>query len=176
MLTSRLLLILAFIPMFAFASACTRQASPEANNAATNSSNANRTVEPGMDGARDNADELRTLIRLPYDPEDLVWKEYPANASNGGSRRRLLAVLQFSPADSRKIVESAAKIRPGSPISLSSEDWFPKELVTQSEMSSGEGIQATAYAANDFLLPPFDQGSLSHVNDTDFFVLELFAK
>lgn len=176
MLTSRSLLILALIPIFAFAAGCARRATREANNTTSDKSNSNRTLEPGMDGARDNADELRTLIRLPYDPEDLVWKEYPANASNGGSRRRLLAVLQFSPADSRKIVESAAKIRPGNPISLSSEDWFPKELVTQSEMSSGDGIQATAYSANDFLLPPFDQGSISHVNDTDFFVLELFAK
>jgi len=128
-----------------------------------------------MEGAKDNADELETLVKLPYEPEDLVWKEFPA-AADGSTARRLLAVFQFSVADAKKVVENASHVRPGSPVLLPTEKWFPKELITQTEVSGEEGIRATSYAADEFLNPPFNTGTLSRVDNTDFFVLEVFAK
>jgi hypothetical protein len=171
MLGNRTSLILALAAAIQLLSGCSGP-SPGANNAnSANEANANRAVEPGMEGARDNADELRTLIRLPYEPEDLVWKEYAADKQ----RRRLLAVLQFTTEDTRKLVEASSRIRPGTPATVPTEKWFPKELVTQSEMSGEEGVQATSYAADEFFQQPFSEGTLSRVNNTDFFVLELFA-
>lgn len=157
---------------------CARPSSNTTNSASNTQSaqaNADRAVEPGMEGARDNADELATLVKLPYEPEDLVWKEFPA-AADGVSARRVLAVFQFTPADAKKIVENASNVRPGSPVLLPTEKWFPKELITPAEVSGEEGIRATSYAADEFLNAPFNTGTLSRVDNTDFFVLEVFAK
>jgi hypothetical protein len=169
----RIPLILALIAAIQLLAACSGGAGTGANNAASNAeqTNSNRAVEPGMEGAKDNAEELGTLVRMPYEPEDLAWKEY-----SDGKGGRLLAVFQLTDEDSRKLIESASKFRPGSPVSLTSEKWFPKELVTQSEMSGGTGIQATSYAADEFLQPPYTAGTLSRVDNTNFFVLEVFAK
>ncbi len=128
-----------------------------------------------MEGAKDNVDELATLIKIPYESEDLVWKEFPA-AADGSSPRRVLAVFQFTPADAKKLIENASKVRSGSPVLITNEKWFPKELITQTEVSGEEGVHATAYAADEFLLPPFTEGTLARVDNTDFFVLEVFAK
>jgi len=157
---------------------CSRPSSNTGNSAANNhtdQANADRAVEPGMEGAKDNTDELATLIKIPYEPEDLVWKEFPA-AADGSSARRVLAVFQFTPADAKKVVENASHVGPGSSVLLPSEKWFPKELVTQTEVSGEEGIRATSYAADEFLNAPFNTGTLSRVDNTDFFVLEVFAK
>lgn len=179
MLYKQTSLILALIIGIQVMSGCSGP-SGNANNAGPNTNadtaNANRAIEPGLEGAKDNAEELATLIKMPFEPEDLVWKE--SNTGNAGEKqgRRLLAVFQFTPADAKKLIENGSKIRPGKPVTLSSEKWFPKELVTQNEISGDEGIRATSYAADDFFLPPYSEGTLSHVDNTDFFVLEVFAK
>ena len=157
---------------------CSNPSSNSANSAANNHTdpaNADRAVEPGMEGAKDNADELATLIRVPFEAEDLVWKEFPAS-DDGKSPRRVLAVFQLTPADAKKLVENASKVRTGSPVLINNEKWFPKELITQTEVSGEEGVQATAYAADEFLIPPFNEGTLARVDNTDFFVLEVFAR
>ena len=123
MLFHRTVLILALFVLMQIAAGCAREAAPKANNAATNATNSNRAIEPGMEGAKDNADELRTLIKLPYDPEDLVWKDF---AAESGQSRRLLAVIQLTPDETRKLIDSASKIGPGKPASIPSEKWFPK--------------------------------------------------
>ncbi|MGD9562364.1 MAG: hypothetical protein AB7F88_10350 [Pyrinomonadaceae bacterium] len=133
--------------------------------------NSNRAIEPGMDGAKDNAEELSSLVKLPYEPEDLVWKEFP-----GAQGRRLVAVFQLTDDDAKKLVDTASKTRPGAPVSIASETWFPTELVTQSEISGDTGIQATSYSAEQFYQSPYNEGTLSRVDKTNFFVLEVFAK
>jgi hypothetical protein len=173
MLSNRNPLILALIVSIYLMSGCSGRPAPGSNNAASNADaqNANRAVEPGMEGAKDNAEELGTLVRMPYEPEDLAWKEYSTPQG-----RRLLAVFQLTDEDSRKLIEAASKARPGSSVSIASEKWFPKELVTQNEMSGDTGIQATSYAADEFLQPPFSEGTVSRVDNTNFFVLEAFAR
>jgi len=142
-----------------------------ANVNAAEQANANTAIEPKMEGAKDNTEELATLVKMPYEPEDLAWKEY--QRPDG---KRLVAVFQLTEADSKKLIESAAKIRPGTPVSINSENWFPKELTTQNEMSGGSGIQATAYPADEFYQSPYTEGTFSRVDNTNFFVLEVFAK
>lgn len=173
MLSNRTPLILALIVSIYLLGGCSGRQSPVANGAASdaNQQNSNRAVEPGMEGAKDNAEELGTLVRVPYEPEDLAWKEYSTPQG-----RRLLAVFQLTDEDARKLMDAASKVRQGSAVSITSEKWFPKELVTQNEMSGDSGIQATSYAADEFLQPPFSEGSVSRVDNTNFFVLEAFAK
>lgn len=122
-----------------------------------------------MEGAKDNAEELAALVKVPYTTEDLAWKEY--NAPQG---RRLLAVFQLSEDDAKKLVETAAK--PGTPVVVQPEKWFPKELTTQNELTGETGVPATSYSADEFLQPPYNQGTLAHIDKTNFFVLEVFAK
>ncbi len=148
----------------------------------TNESNSNErkntaaAPEPEREGVKDNSDELSALIKLPFQPEDVVWKEFVSDKPGGQQGKRLLAVFQLTAEDSKKLVDRAAKIKPGTPVSLPSEKWFPTELVTQSEIGGEQGIQAMSYPADEFFLPPYTEGTLSRVDNTDFFVLELFAK
>lgn len=174
MLCNRNPLILALIVSIYLMSGCAGRPVPGTNNSAASNAdqqNSNRAVEPGMEGAKDNAEELGTLVRMPYEPEDLAWKEFSSQQG-----RRLLAVFQLTDDDSRKLIEAASKIRPGSAVSITSEKWFPKELITQNEMSGDGGIQATSYAADEFLQPPYSEGSVSRVDNTNFFVLEVIAR
>lgn len=142
------------------------------NTANTTTANmaANKT-DPAADGVKDNAEELGTLAKLSFEPEEVTWKETTA-----GNNRRLLAVIRFTPEDSKKIVENAAKIKAGEPVSIPSERWFPAELVSQSELNGDDSITAMAYSADEFYQPPYSEGRLSHVQKTDFFILELTAR
>jgi hypothetical protein len=173
MLYIRISLILALLAAVQLMSGCSGRPASSTNNAATaaDQANANREIEPGMEGAKDNAEELAGLVKMPYEPEDLAWKEY--STAQG---RRVLAVFQLTDDGARKLVEASSRVRPGRPVSITTEKWFPKELVTQSEMSGESGIQATSYAADEFLQLPFSEGSVSRVDNTNFFVLEVFAK
>lgn len=146
---------------------------PAANSASNNANAGTALAQTGKEGVSDNPQELAALITFTLEPDDLAWKEFPAK---DGQRKRVLAVFQFGPEETRKLVERVAKIRPAKQVSLTIEKWFPTELTTQSEMNSDEGIPAVSYAADEFYLEPFTEGTLSRVDNTDFFVLELFAR
>lgn len=120
-------------------------------------------------GVHVDPSELSELINLQIEPEDVAWKETP------GPKKRLLAVLQFSPADAKKVIENAAKISAGQAVKVSTEEWFPAELRAQSEISGDETVAAVAYPASNFFLSQYNSGSLAHVANTDFFILDLSA-
>jgi len=170
MLLSKTAIILALILSIQMLGACVGKTS-DANTSNTANTGSANISKPETEGVKDNADELATLARLTFEPEEVAWKETTA-----GDKRKLLAVLRFTPVDSKKIIENAAKVKPGQNVSIPSERWFPAELVSQSEMSGDETITATAYAADEFFLPPYTEGRLSRVGNSDFFVLELTAK
>jgi hypothetical protein len=150
--------------------ACSGRATNSANTANSNTAAANNS-DPADESVKDNAEELATLARLPFEPEEVTWKEMTA-----GDKRKLLAVIRFTPEDSKKIVENAAKIKAGEPVSIPSERWFPAELISQAEMSGDDQITATAYPADEFYQAPYSEGRLSRFQQSDFFILELTAK
>lgn len=179
MLRARTLGILALFALLQLLGGC-------GGTAGTNSGgNANTTV-PGRpanpsakreaDGVKDSLEELEALITLPFQPEDLVWKEFVAGTNGNVRGRRLLAVFQFSPNDAKELIDRSAKLGAGSPAQIPVEKWFPAELIAQSEMSGDEGIAVTSYPADEFYRDPFLKGTLSNVDKTDFFVLDLFVK
>lgn len=144
---------------------CNGSFSSETNstNVATNS-NAARS-----NSARTNLEELGVIVNIPYTAEDVVWKEVAGN-------KKLIAVLRFSPADSAKLVSDISTIRPATPTTISSETWFPPELIAQGEMSGEDSLKGMSYAANSFLQPPYTDGSITRVDGTDYFVLDVTAK
>lgn len=166
--TSLILALILFIQILAGCGGGTADNTGQAN---ANTANA-AAPQPEKDGVKDNYEELGALVKMPFEPEDLAWKEYAA----GKQGKRLLAVFQLTAEDAKKLVERASKIRPATPVTIMPEKWFPTELVSQSEMTGDEGIPATSYAADEFFQPPYSEGSVSRVADSDFFVLEVFAK
>ena len=116
--------------------------------------------------ARTNAEELAVLVRLPYETEDIVWKEIP-------NKKRVIAVLRFSTANANRIVAEAG----GTPTKavVPVESWFPEELVAQSEMSGDNTVKGIGYPATNFFQEPYKSGSLIRVDGSDYFILDLAA-
>ena len=148
----------------ALAMSCGGTAKNSANSpAVTNQPNENSNT------ARSNIEELRLVATIPYEAEDVEWKEDKAN-------KKLVAVLRFSPEDSAKLVAEAVRVKPSEPVSISSTTWFPPELIAQSEMSGDDTLNGKAYAADQFFLDQYSAGRIIRIENTDYFVLELLAK
>ncbi len=136
---------------------------------AANSNTSSKTNATAASATKTNAEELGILITIPFETEDIVWKEDEAN-------KKLVAVLRFSPTDAAKVVAEAEKIRPAQPANLPSESWYPAELIAQSSTSGDSTLNGKSYAANNFLQPPYTTGTITRIDNTDYFVFEASAK
>jgi len=116
-----------------------------------------------------NVEELGLLIKVPYETEDVVWKQNP-------TKRSLIAVLRFSANDAAKVSAAALEFGAAQPTIVLPESWFPDELIAQSEMAGDNGLRGQVYPANSFLMEPFSVGKLTRIDGTDYFVLEVSAK
>ena len=158
----------AILPLFLVAAlsfSCGGNSNKPGNNPggnAANEANANANSE------RTNVEELALLVNVPYEAEDVVWKEY-------ASQKRIIAVLRFSDADSTKLVAEAEKVKPPEAASISSEPWFPAELIAQGEMSGDDSLKGKAYAANQFFQPPYSNGRIIRIDASDYFILDVTA-
>ncbi|HVE59105.1 MAG TPA: hypothetical protein VNB22_19940 [Pyrinomonadaceae bacterium] len=157
---------------------CASNNAPNTNaaNQSANSANSN-----GAASIKDDADELEMMIKLPFHPEEAIWRE-EVLGKTGDNRvpaptdKKLTAVLRFLKEDADKITAQAEKYKPAATEIINSESWFPTELVAQSQTSGDETLKGKSYAANDFYNPPYTDGKLTRIDGTDYFVLELFAK
>jgi len=141
---------------------CTRT-NKNSNSESHNSSN---TAAENSNAAKTNVEELGLLVTIPYEAEDIVWKEDTAH-------KKITAVLRFSPEDANKITADATARQAPQNVTLSSSSWFPAELIAQSEMTGDDQLHGTAYAADAFYQEPYTTGRLVRVEGTDYFVLEL---
>jgi hypothetical protein len=139
------------------------------SNAANHAAAANSNAAANANIARTNAEELGLLVNMPYETEEIVWKE-------DQQRKKITAVMRFSPEDSKKIVADAEKIKAPEKVTIPTATWFPAELIAQGDMSGEDSVNGLAYSANAFLQEPYNQGRLVHVEDSDYFVLEVSAK
>jgi hypothetical protein len=149
----------------------TKSTSANQTNQAVNSANSN--------SVKYDDEELEMTINLPFHPEEAMWREEPSRTASDNrapNDKKLVAVLRFLKADADKIVAQAEKYKPAAPETISTESWFPGELIAQSQMSGDETIKGLTYAANDFYNAPFTDGKITRIEGTDYFVLELFAK
>lgn len=131
---------------------------------------------------KDDLVELNRVINLPFEPVEVVWQEdNPAHknaknqsiASSEKSEKRIVAVLQFTSEDSARLVAQAEKYAPAKSAVIDAESWFPVELIAQSQLSGDETLKGNSYAADDFFLAPFTNGTLTRIDNTNFFVLEI---
>jgi hypothetical protein len=139
------------------------------SNAEQNGSN-QQANNQNSSSPKDNAEELATIIRLTEMPEEVEWRE-EENADPKG--KKLIAVLKYGDEAIQKIVASAENIKPGAQVEIGIEDWFPQELTAKTQLSGNELLRGVSYPANEFLNPPFTNGKLTRIQDTNYFVLEL---
>jgi len=126
--------------------------------------NANTNANAELNSANSNLEELKLLINVPYETEDLVWKKED-------NSEKIVAVLRFSPEDADKITSGSGPAK--GKVSISPESWYPSELTAQSETSGDNGLDGTAYDPKLFVLAPYSQGRLIRVDGTNYFLLEL---
>jgi hypothetical protein len=141
------------------------------NKAANTTPAGNVSSVPGesASSAKTNIEELGLLVNIPYEADDVVWKEDTV-------RKRVIAVLHFSKADADTISAKAASRQAPQGVSMPSESWFPAELVAQSSVSSEDLLKGTSYAADEFFMEPYTSGRIVRIAETDYFVLQLTAK
>lgn len=156
-------LLLLFSSAFLLGSCGDRAAGNTAASRPANSS------PDSVDSARTNVEELSLLIKIPYEAEDIYWKENKAE-------RKVTAVLRFDKADTDKLAADLEKAGAGQDVEIESEDWFPDELRSQSEMKGDTALKGSAFAATQFYLEPYTDGKITRIVGTDFFVLELKAR
>lgn len=150
-------------------------------NANSNSQNTNSEVINKKNLAKDDIEELEAMVKLPFHPEEALWREEPLGKQSNNNRlpspneKNLTVVLKFTTEEANKIVETAEKIKPSQMTEMEPETWFPPELIAKSQESGNESIKGKTYAANEFYQTPFLNGKLTRIEGTDFFVLELFS-
>lgn len=161
------------------------------NNPENSPKNSNQNVDlssKNMNSTEEDIDELRKIIKLPLLPEceneatsceTNYWEENLTDAAanqNASLNKKIVAVLKFSPRDSAELVNNIEKIKPPVDAIIDSESRFPAELVAQSQLSGDGTLKGKAYAADDFLQPPYKNGKITRIENTDYFVLELTTK
>ena len=164
-------------------SACTGNPADNSNGVLSNqTANQNSNAGENANLTKDNAEILHTIIKLPYEPEETVWREVAANNRNAATEnsstnnKKLTAVLRFSPEDAAKATSQAETYKPPVPAQIQTEDWFPAELIAQSELSGDETLKGVSYAANDFIQSPYTDGQIIRIENSNYFILELSAK
>lgn len=140
--------------------------------------NANVNVDPNANVAEDSEVELKSLINLPYEPEENVYREDKVGDANnnrvpGPTDRKLTAVLKFSEENTEKLVKELEKKANPFESKVDPEPWFPAELIAKSQMSGDETIKGTGYSAEMFFKTPYLSGSITRINETEYFVLFL---
>jgi len=146
--------------------ACSTGPSGNSNGSASNPSS---RPASNANSIRNDVEELGLRVNVPFETEELVWKEVAAGSS-------LVAIMRFTPENSARVVAEAEKFRPATRVDVTSETWFPQELIAQADMTGDDRLVGNSYSANAFLIPPYTEGSLVRVENTDYFILQVIAK
>jgi hypothetical protein len=119
--------------------------------------------------ASDNAEELGMLVKLPSEPIEVAWRE----DAEGGTTK-LTAVMRYEKDVADQIEQRASKIGSGEPAEFAIQPWFPNELAAPGELTLEAMVNGTRLPADEFIQPPFTRGTITRVQETDYFILELY--
>lgn len=134
------------------------------NSNAPNVVNGNSTI------ANDDIAALGNQVLLPAVPEEVRFVEQDVKNT---SDKKLTAVMKFTAEDAKNLAAQAEKHRPAEAVEIGTENWFPEELVAQSQLSGTESLNGNAYAPTDFMQLPYKGGRLIKIENSNYFVLEL---
>lgn len=153
---------------------------PTNENSSAPNSNQTANVKVGI-VTQDNIEELGKIVKLPVEPEETTYSEFDAAGKNINANtdapngKKIVAVLKFSEKDAAQIVAQAEKYGAPAPLDVEAESWFPPELVAKSQETGDEVLKGVSYSAQDFVQPPYQKGRLTRINDTNYFVLEMYS-
>jgi hypothetical protein len=175
----RFIALPALIFLFAFVS-CVSNNNNSNQNTGKENNNTAKIAEKTSDDPSDDTEELAARIKLPVTPEDVLWKETSgektaANSAVSGdpNAKKLTAVLKFSDVDSEAITQQVQKISPPMNITIDPEEWFPPELIAESETTGDQTLKGKMFDARDFLQEPYKKGRIVKLEQAGYFVLEL---
>lgn len=137
----------------------------------SNSPGPNSNQNRNTASANDKVEELSLLVVLPIEPEETVWREDPG----AGNTKKLTAVLKYPATDAPKVSALIEKTAPLS-ASINAEMWFPAELIAASDLSGDDTLKGDSFPANDFFQAPYTEGTITRIEGTNYFILELTAK
>lgn len=166
MRSARPILAIFLLSLVALGVTCS-DASPGRANLSTPPA-ASNPIADNSNSARNNFEELGLLVNIPYEAQDVVWKE-------NREAKTLLAVLRLEPADAAKFAADLEKLGQAQEHALSPETWFPEELVAQSDMSGDNALKGKSYPADSLLVETYKNGTITRIDGTDFFVIEATA-
>ncbi len=166
MLAKRFIVIIA---LAALSAACVGDLTSNQNSNATSNIDQIAEVERA---ANHSVEELGLIIKLPFEPVEASWR----NEATGNDKNTIRAVLMFTIENGKTLIAEAEKIKPGQPVEIVAENWYPTELIAKSEMGEESKITGKAYPADVFFQPPYNSGRLIKIDDTDHFILELGAQ
>lgn len=161
MLFARLAVVLTLVAVTSLLSACSSPAANSNQTAVGHSNVANSTNS----APKDNVEEFADLVRLPFAPKEVAWKEVEGKG--------IIAVVGFSDENAEKMAAEAAKSGQPAAETLTVESWYPSELLAQSEMSGEATIKGQTYSATPFLNPPYTKGKLTRIENTHYFILQI---
>jgi Tfp pilus assembly protein PilP len=161
--TLKALILALFLAVIFLASGCGNGSSNSNDSANSNAAQAN------SNSTKTNVEELGMLINVPYESEEVFWRDDPQH-------KKIVAVLRFSQSEANKLIADAEKVHPPQKVSVNPESWFPPELVAQSDTSGDDTLSGRSFAANAFFQEPYNDGRIVKVDDSDYFILELNAK
>lgn len=154
----------------------------------TNTNAANQIIAAQEKKASDNIEGLLNIIRLPEIPEEVVWKEEvvgsDSNRVPGPNDRKLIAVLRYidKETEDKELGKSKTRLmallekgKNNGEVEVPTEEWFPEELVARAQLSGNESVKGISYSASDFVNIPYGNGRITHIENTDYFILELFT-
>jgi hypothetical protein len=152
-----------------------------ANQSVNKENNTAQIAEKQPSTVSDDADELARTIKLPVTPEDVLWMPDTTVKISGGNiantpvqtGKRLVAVLKFSDADSEALTSQVQKISPPQDVTVEPEEWFPAELIAESDTAGDQSLKGKLYDARDFAQPPYIRGRLVKLEQPGYFVLEM---
>jgi len=141
-----------------------------------NDANSNSQAQADQNGkgenapvAKTNVEDLAMLVNVPYESEDVVWMDFP-------KQKKIVAVLRFSQSESNHLIVDAEKVRAPQQTTITSESWFPPELIAQGNVTGDDALNGLSYAANAFFQDPYNDGRITRIQGTDYFILEMSAK
>lgn len=147
--------------------------SGKSNSQNINQPTNNSQTAENSNSTKDDAEGLAMIVKLPFEPEEAVWREEKAGKSGEG---KLTAILQFKPGDAEKITAQAQSYKQPETINFGVESWFPAEVIAQSQLSGDETLNGITYAANDFFQTPYNDGKITRVPESNYFILELYSR
>ncbi len=164
-----------FLSVIFLLNACSGNEAVNVNSVSPNSNSNAAAIVP-----IDDVEGLGRIVKLPLVPEEATYYEFDLSADANSrpavpNAKRLVAVLKFSAEYADGLVKNAGINHAPAPLDVEAENWFPPELVAKSQETGDGSLKGVSYPATNFLQPPYANGRLTRINDTNYFVLELLT-